>query len=65
MAEQTARYDYSDQASRYDRTRRVSGAVLSAVTAALDGAPGRCPLDVGRGTGNYAVALREQGGRRC
>lgn len=61
MTEQTLRHDYSDQAGRYDRSRGVSGAVLSAVTAALASAPGRVLLDVGGGTGNYAAALRAHG----
>lgn len=61
VAEQTARYDYSDQAGRYDRSPGASGAVLRAVTAAMASAPGRALLDVGGGTGNYAMALREQG----
>lgn len=61
MAEQALRHDYSKQAGRYDRSRGVSTAVLDAVTQALAGAPGRVLLDVGGGTGNYAVALRAQG----
>ncbi|MGH3401585.1 MAG: methyltransferase domain-containing protein [Streptosporangiaceae bacterium] len=61
MAEQAVRYDYSDQADHYDRTRGVSSAVLGAVTTALADAPGRALLDIGGGTGNYAMALREQG----
>ena len=35
--------------------------VLGAVTQALAGAPGCVLLDVGSGTGNYAMALRAQG----
>ena len=31
---------------------------MGPVLAALDGAPGRRLLDLGGGTGNYAVALR-------
>lgn len=58
MAEQALRHDYSDHAGRYDRSRGVSAAVLGAVTEALVGAPGRVLLDVGGGTGNYALALR-------
>jgi SAM-dependent methyltransferase len=35
--------------------------VLGPLAAALEGAPGRELVDVGGGTGNYALALREKG----
>ena len=53
--------DYSRQAERYDRTRGASPSVLGPLREALAGAPGRRLLDVGGGTGNYAMALREEG----
>jgi demethylmenaquinone methyltransferase/2-methoxy-6-polyprenyl-1,4-benzoquinol methylase len=55
--------DYSRQAESYDRTRGASPSVLAPVQAALTGAPGVELLDVGGGTGNYALALRERGWR--
>ena len=54
-------HDYSDQGRRYDTSRGVSSAVLAAVKAAIQNAPGRALLDVGGGTGNYAAALRDEG----
>jgi demethylmenaquinone methyltransferase/2-methoxy-6-polyprenyl-1,4-benzoquinol methylase len=53
--------DYSRQAESYDRTRGASPSVLGPLREALAGAPGRRLLDVGGGTGNYAVALRDEG----
>jgi SAM-dependent methyltransferase len=53
--------DYSAQARTYDNTRAASPSVLSPLRAALQGAPGTRLLDVGGGTGNYAVALRDEG----
>jgi SAM-dependent methyltransferase len=53
--------DYTTQAESYDSTRGASPSVLAAVLAALAGAPGTALLDVGGGTGNYALALRERG----
>jgi demethylmenaquinone methyltransferase/2-methoxy-6-polyprenyl-1,4-benzoquinol methylase len=53
--------DYSNQAKTYDRTRSASPSVLGPLREALAGAPGPRLLDVGGGTGNYAVALREEG----
>lgn len=53
--------DYSGQAERYDRTRAASPSVLEPLRRALQGAPGRLLLDVGGGTGNYALALRDDG----
>jgi DNA-binding transcriptional MerR regulator len=61
LLQRTLRHDYSQQAPRYDATRGVSPDVLAAVTRSLEGAPGRALLDVGGGTGNYALALREAG----
>jgi len=53
--------DYSRQALEYDRTRGASPSVLEPLRAALHPAPGRRLADIGGGTGNYALALREDG----
>jgi ubiquinone/menaquinone biosynthesis C-methylase UbiE len=53
--------DYSEQARTYDQTRSASPSLLGPLRAALAGAPGRCLADIGGGTGNYALALREEG----
>jgi SAM-dependent methyltransferase len=53
--------DYSRQADRYDETRGASPSVLRPLREALRGAPGRRLVDVGGGTGNYALALRREG----
>jgi demethylmenaquinone methyltransferase/2-methoxy-6-polyprenyl-1,4-benzoquinol methylase len=53
--------DYGNQARRYDETRGASPSVLGPLREALAGAPGPRLLDVGGGTGNYAVALRDEG----
>ena len=53
--------DYSRQALRYDETRSASPSVMRPLRNALDGAPGRRLADIGGGTGNYALALREEG----
>ncbi len=53
--------DYSQQARTYDRTRAASPSVLAPLGAALAGAPGRRLADIGGGTGNYALALQEEG----
>ena len=55
--------DYSRQARTYDETRAASLSVLGPLREALDGAPGRGLVDVGGGTGNYSLALREEGWR--
>jgi ubiquinone/menaquinone biosynthesis C-methylase UbiE len=49
--------DYSRQARAYDGTRGASPSVLAPLRRALGHAPGRELLDVGGGTGNYALAL--------
>lgn len=53
--------DYSNQAPGYDRTRSASPSVLAPLRLALADAPGRRLLDLGGGTGNYALALRGEG----
>ena len=54
-----ARHDYRGQAARYDETRAASPSIVGPLERALDGAPGKQILDVAGGTGNYAVALRD------
>lgn len=51
------RHDYSLQAQTYDRTRAASPSVVDPLRAFLAPAPGRRVIDVGGGTGNYAIAL--------
>jgi len=53
--------DYSNQARTYDETRAASPSVLGPLREALSGAPGRRLVDIGGGTGNYSLALREEG----
>lgn len=53
--------DYANQAQTYDRTRGASPSVLAPLGEALEGAPGTALADVGGGTGNYAVALANEG----
>jgi len=53
--------EYSRQARTYDQTRAASPSVLVPLRAALAGAPGRRLADIGGGTGNYALALKEEG----
>ena len=53
--------DYGNQARSYDSTRSASPSVLGPLREALRGALGRRLLDVGGGTGNYALALRDEG----
>ncbi|TML08077.1 MAG: methyltransferase domain-containing protein [Actinobacteria bacterium] len=56
--------DYGTQARTYDQTRSASPSVLRPLREAIGPhppAPGRRLLDVGGGTGNYAVALRDEG----
>ena len=52
-------FDYRRQALTYDRTRAASPSVLGPLAAVLG--PGGTLLDVGGGTGNYSVALRDRG----
>ena len=53
--------DYSHQAEIYDSTRGVSKSVLPKLLETLAGAPGARLADIGGGTGNYSLALREHG----
>jgi SAM-dependent methyltransferase len=53
--------DYSSQARTYDRTRAASPTVLAALRAALANAPGPRLADIGGGTGNYSLALKQEG----
>jgi ubiquinone/menaquinone biosynthesis C-methylase UbiE len=55
------RHVYDRQAETYDTTRGASPSVLGPLQDALKGAPGRELLDIGGGTGNYAVALQAKG----
>jgi SAM-dependent methyltransferase len=57
----STRHDYSRQARTYDLTRSASPSVVAPLLEALDGAPGKRLLDVGGGTGNYALAMRDHG----
>lgn len=53
--------DYSGQAVGYDRTRGVSRAIAEPLRTMLSEAQGPRLIDIGGGTGNYAVALRADG----
>ncbi len=53
--------DYSRQAIAYDSTRGASPSVLVPMRRALADAPGRELVDIGGGTGNYALALSGEG----
>jgi ubiquinone/menaquinone biosynthesis C-methylase UbiE len=53
--------DYDAWAKQYDRTRGASPSVLRPLLDALGPAEGRTLLDIGGGTGNYSVALRNAG----
>lgn len=53
--------DYAQQAETYDQTRSASGPILAALQAAIAGAPGDRLADIGGGTGNYALALEQEG----
>jgi len=55
--------DYDAWAQRYDETRGVSPSVLGALLKVLGSPDGRSLLDIGGGTGNYSVALRQAGFR--
>jgi SAM-dependent methyltransferase len=55
---------YDDtRAATYDATRSASGSLVGALLRALGQASGRSLLDIGGGTGNYSVAMREAGFR--
>jgi demethylmenaquinone methyltransferase/2-methoxy-6-polyprenyl-1,4-benzoquinol methylase len=53
--------DYSRQALAYDSTRGASPSVLAPLRCALGQARGRALLDIGGGSGNYAMALAGDG----
>jgi ubiquinone/menaquinone biosynthesis C-methylase UbiE len=56
-SEPAARLDYDELAADYARNRRVHPGVLAALAEGIG--PGSKALEIGCGTGNYAVALRE------
>ena len=56
-----AAIDYDAWAKTYDDTRGASPSVLRALLEALGPPDGRSVLDIGGGTGNFAVALAERG----
>lgn len=53
--------DYDRQAQSYDETRAANAAVVQTMRDALGASPGRRLADIGGGTGNYSLALREHG----
>lgn len=53
--------DYSNQARLYDERRSASPSVMEPLLAALEGTSGRRLADIGGGTGNYSLALRQEG----
>lgn len=53
--------DYSHQAERYDERRSASPSVMGPLLAALEGMSGRRMADIGGGTGNYSLALKQEG----
>ncbi|MDP3766488.1 MAG: class I SAM-dependent methyltransferase, partial [Dehalococcoidia bacterium] len=55
--------DYDSRAATYDATRSASPSIVRPLLRALGPANGRALLDIGGGTGNYAVALRDAGFR--
>jgi SAM-dependent methyltransferase len=55
--------EYAKQAKTYDRTRAASRTILAALQTALADAPGPQLADIGGGTGNYALALQQEGWR--
>ena len=61
IATVVTRHVYDRQAETYDTTRGGSPSVLGPLEVALEGALGRELLDIGGGTGNYALALRARG----
>ncbi|HEX2575098.1 MAG TPA: class I SAM-dependent methyltransferase [Aquihabitans sp.] len=56
-------FEYARQARTYDATRAASPSVLAPLRAGLGAVGGGRLLDVGGGTGNYAVALGDDGWR--
>lgn len=52
---------YLRQAQTYDRTRSAGRETPDPLLVALAKAPGRYVLDIGGGTGNYAMALANEG----
>jgi ubiquinone/menaquinone biosynthesis C-methylase UbiE len=56
--------DYAQQAETYDQTRSACGPILAALQATIEGAPGNLLVDIGGGTGNYALALEHRGWQR-
>ena len=59
----TMAIDYDAWAQNYDATRGVSPSVLAPLLDSLGPPAGRSLLDIGGGTGNYTVALRDAGFR--
>lgn len=57
----TVAVDYEAWARTYDSSRVASSSVVEALRASLGQADGRSLLDIGAGTGNFAVALAEAG----
>jgi ubiquinone/menaquinone biosynthesis C-methylase UbiE len=53
--------DYSRQAERYDERRSASPSIMGPLRAALEGTSGRRLADIGGGTGNYSLALQQEG----
>jgi ubiquinone/menaquinone biosynthesis C-methylase UbiE len=53
--------DYDAWAQTYDDSRGASPSVLNPIREALGGAAGRALLDIGGGTGNFALPLAEAG----
>jgi ubiquinone/menaquinone biosynthesis C-methylase UbiE len=58
-----AAIDYDAWAKTYDDTRGASPSVLRPLLEALGPTDGRSVLDIGGGTGNFALALRDEGFR--
>ena len=52
---------YARQARTYDQTRAASPSVLIPLRCALKDAPGPRLADIGGGTGNYALAFKQEG----
>jgi len=58
-----AAIDYDAWAKTYDDTRGASPSVLRPLLEAFGPTDGRSVLDIGGGTGNFALALRDEGFR--